>query len=157
MRYKTATLILYLFPILVAFLLADMSIFTLCGHNATALLLCLYVTIVLFQNKKLLMAIAAFFVSLQFFVFYGNIHLLLAYLIPISVLARWAKIIIRKESVIPYMLLAILIMIEQLCVIPCLFGVKALKTYTFYKICGNILMLAIFLKCLPRGKQGDRL
>jgi len=148
---------LYILPILVVFLFVDISIFTIFDANISALLLCLYTIILLYQNKKLPMALAIFFVSLQFFVFYGNIYLLLSYLIPISLLARWAKITIRKESVITYVFLAMLIMIEQVFVAPYVFGVNALKTYTFYKICGNILMLAIFLKYLPKGKLGDRL
>jgi len=157
MNYRAIKISLCLLPILLFFLFADLTIFTIFGHNISALLLCAYIITLLFGNNILSILLAAFFVSLEFFALYGNVFILISYLVPLSVLAHRAKITIRKESVIPYLLLALLIMIEQLLVVPCLFGVKALGAYTFYKICGNILMLVIFLKFLPKGKQGDRL
>ena len=148
---------LFLFSLLVLFLLVDVSMFTLFNTNISALLLCLYTIVLLYQNRLFPMMLSGLFVSLHFFLFYGSIAPLFTYLLPLSILARWAKIIIRKESIIPFLFLALTIAAEHLFIMPSVFGTKPLKLCTFYKICGNLLMLVIFLKYVPKGRRGNRL
>ena len=157
MRKKINNLYWYIYPIAIVLFFADISIFTLLNKNIAALTLCFYTVILLFQDKKFPMIFLGFLLSLQSFLFYGTIFKTAVYMIPLSILSRWAIILFQKRSFVLYLLIILFIGIDTIFMEPSFFGTEVQKAYTFYKICGNILMIAIFLKCLPEGKQGDRL
>jgi len=144
-------------PIATLFLFLDISIFTLFGNNIAALLLCFY-TIILFRRPKItILAFIIFLMSVQHFLLYGQIKSLIIYLIPLSFLASTAQKHLRKSNTLPYLFAALCIAIDGLAIEPYIFGVKINFGYTFCKICANLLVVAIFLKFLPKGKLGNRL
>jgi len=157
MRNKISSIHRYIYPIALVFFFTDISIFTCFNTNMSALTICFYTVILLYQDKKLPMIFLGFLLSLQSFLFYGTIWPIFAYIIPLSILGRWATILFQKTSFVLYLLIILFIGIQQVFIEPSFFGAEIQKSYTFYKICGNILMIVIFLKCLPKGKLGDRL
>jgi len=157
MRKKINLLGTYIYPIAILLFFLDISFFTLFNKDISALTLCFYTVVLLYQDKKLPMFFVGFLLSLQSFLFYGTIFKTAAYIIPLSILGRWTTIVFQKRSFALYLLIILFIGIDQVFIEPSFFGTEVQKTYTFYKICANILMIVIFLKCLPEGKQGDRL
>jgi len=147
----------HIYPIAIILFFADISIFTIFSKNISMLTLCVYTVLLLYQDKKLPLLFTGFLLSLQSFLFYGTIWQIFAYIIPLSILGRWATILFQKRSFVLYLLIILFITIDQVFIVPSFFAIETQKAYTFYKICANILMIAIFLKYLPKGKQGNRL
>jgi len=143
----------YIYPFTILFFLADITLFTLFDTQILSFLLCFYTIVLLKQNQKLPIMFCLFTISLHSFLFYGQISPILYYIVPLSVLLRWVYAILNKSPIILYTALVAFVLTEQLFI-----GAYSMqKHYTFYGICGNILVIAIFLKYLPKGKLGNRL
>jgi len=152
-----STILRYMYPLALLFFLIDITIFTLFNIYISALTLSFYSILLLYQNKTAPLVFLLFLLSLQSFLFYGCIWPTFAYIIPLSILGRWANVLFKKIPFVLYSLIGLFIAIQGCFIEPYFFDTEIQKAYTFYKICVNILMIVIFLKYLPKGKLGDRL
>jgi len=147
----------YIFPISLLLFLLDVSTFTLLGTHTFCLLLCFYTTILFIDKISYQLILIMIPLSYQSFIFYGNGALFLAYILPVSIVALKARKVIHRRSVLPYLTITTMLLIQQCIIEPKIFDSHIVWGCTIKRICVSLLVVAMFLKYLPKGKQGDRL
>jgi len=150
---KTGKILLFA----ILFLLLDITIFTILQKKTALLLLCFYTLMLFNQPKAKYLVYICLFISLETFLFYGHTYSLLLFIAPLSIVTVKISHILHENRILPYLFVTAIIAFEQFILEPQVFNVKAISPYTIEKICVNLLIVAIFLKYLPKGKLGDRL
>ncbi|KKP29358.1 MAG: hypothetical protein UR12_C0009G0019 [candidate division TM6 bacterium GW2011_GWF2_30_66] len=146
-----------LYPIAILLFLVDIGLFTIMESNIFSFTLCFYIIVLINQNKIFPIIFSLFLLSLKYFLFYSQILGPIFFIIAISAFGKWTEIKLKRKSVINYIILILLIIMEQFFIEPHSFGVNIEKIYTFYNICANLLITAIFLKLFTKGKLGNRI
>lgn len=145
------------FLLAILFLLLDISAFTILQKKIVFSLLCLYVVLLFKKSKMSYLAILSLFMSLETFLLYGQTIYFLFFLILLSIITVKLYTLLHKNYFFPHLFIVSIVAIEQIILEPRLFNISTISPYTIEKICVNLLIVAIFLKYLPKGKQGNRL
>jgi len=141
----------------ILFLLLDISMFTILQKKIVLGVLCFYTIMLFNQSKTQYLLYITLMLSFETFLLYGHIFYFLLYIIPLSLISVKSYHILHKNAFVPYLFIVLIIGIEQLILEPKLFSLSSISPYTIEKICVNLLIVAIFLKYLPKGRQGNRL
>lgn len=146
-----------LYPLALAFFIADICLFALTETNLISLTLCFYIVVLVNQKRLFPTIFCLFLLSLKYFLFYSQILTPIYITIFISIFGRWAQAKLKKRYFINYIILILLVIMEQFLIKPSIFELNLEKIYTFLSICANILVTAIFLKLFVKGRLGNRL
>ena len=141
----------------ILFLLLDISLFSILQKKVVFSLLCFYTILLFNQSKTTYLACGALFLSIETFLLYGQSLYFLAFIIPLSFISLKLSTFLHRGYILPYIFTLAIITLEQYVLEPRIFSLTTISPYTIEKICVNILIVAIFLKYIPKGKLGDRL
>jgi len=151
--YKNKQIFVRLFFLL----LLDIGVFTIFGETTIDSLLCFYAVILFRHSTIATLLISLFFISLKHFLYFSKPIVPFLCLLLLSYLGSKTQKYLHKTTFLPHLFIILFLALEGFMIEPHLFGVTASFGCTFYKICVNLLLVAMFLKYSPKGKLGDHL
>jgi len=126
----------------------DILLLGLLQQNLISTLLCFYAITLMRPTKFRLLATYLFFLSTISLIVYGIFGLSLLYLLPLSVATLEAKKLLSRRFWLPYALVGLSLLAQELLIGPFLLEIPFNTLFTGAKLCVNLVLVLIVKKLL---------
>ncbi len=120
------------------------------------LLLCFYCVYIFKNSTNFNIFFLIFLLTIEGFLTTHCYYVVLLYLIPITLFIVIIRSIIKPYLFLPQSITFTVCLASHYYLLSYFTQSRSVQSYTFYEICGNLLVLLIFLKFLYKGRWDNR-